>query len=146
MAGYNQPWSMAGNGIEFFSKVLQRVLNMIKHGSGQMPIQCCRCQLGFSDATDWATVGDHCQDSLSTVHDLLNHACKCGRMTFRHKSGANGFQIPEEHWKSATVHMLKDELIQSFIGGKIEHLVEGCMEPAVNDPPNGRWPKDSAPR
>ena len=124
------------------SKVLQRIGNIFSSEDGQVPLTCCPCHLGYSDANDWNAIGDPCGSSKLKLHDLLNHACHCGRLTFKphnEDSTKYGYRIPQSSWKGVLIHYLKENIMQSLVGGEVHQVVKGNMTQEEYDSEDGLW-------
>ena len=111
-----------------FGKVVQRHLNRCKHGS-VVPLQQCPCQLGFSDAAEWAATQDVCgMASLKKAADLLSCACNCGRISFKqhkHRAKGLGYAIDPKDWIGVNLHNCKDRIIHRFLNGKMVDVFHG---------------------
>ena len=119
-------------------QTIQRILNFAYYKNNEdAPLEICPCHIGRSDNEEWTSMDDPCKKNIHTAADMLKSCCTCGRMTFKAQTDqidkGIGDNIQMSSWKSVLLHNLKDNMMQSFLGGCIEHALEGQIMTVVNN-------------
>ena len=124
------------------AKIVQRMQDIGAFRGSDVPLNCCPCQLGTSDARDWEVIGDPCGQADVSLDSLVSTSCRCGRLSFKPFSATStemGYRIPEEHCKGVLLHMFKELLVQGLVGGQVQHMFNGRMARGEHDTAGGLW-------
>ena len=124
------------------AKIVQRMQDIGAFRGSDVPLNCCPCQLGTSDARDWEVIGDPCGQADVSLDSLVSTSCRCGRLSFKPYSATStemGYRIPEEHCKGVLLHMFKELLVQGLVGGQVQHMFNGRMARGEHDTADGLW-------
>lgn len=119
---------------------VQRVMNNVKHSPNLVPMVHCPVQLGYTDMRQWASSADDCRTGSAGrgLADLLNTACSCGLVTWKHRC-VDGQQlsqdIPMKEWIPVVIHQLKEQVMQRFLRGAVVLDIHGHIQPDGDDVP-----------